>query len=122
MYKQLRRFLAIKHGPEWASSLANIRQRTAQAVIRAVGPPLRKRKRGSPPQVVAPKVGPAEEPRPVFSQRDLALHLDADAGCQVLNGCFEASGGIGVQARPSPFGGGMGRSRCLTHVMECECL
>jgi hypothetical protein len=35
-----------------------------------------------------PKIGPPEEPRPVFSQRDLALHMDADAGCQVLNRCF----------------------------------
>jgi hypothetical protein len=46
MYKQLRRFLALRHGPEWPSVLANIRRRTAQAAIRAVGPPPRKRSRG----------------------------------------------------------------------------
>jgi hypothetical protein len=35
-------------------------------------------------------VGPAEESGPLLSQSDLALHLDADAGCQVLNRCFGA--------------------------------
>jgi hypothetical protein len=87
MYQQLRRFLAMKHGPEWDLSLANVRRRTAQAAIRAGGPPPRKRKWGGPPQSVPPKAGPAEETRPVLSQRDLVLHLDADLGCQVLNRC-----------------------------------
>jgi hypothetical protein len=85
MYKQFRRFLTLKYGDDWPRTLANIRRRTARVAHRAVGPPPRKRSRGG---TTHSKAGPAEDARPVLSQCDLALHLDSDAGCQVLNRCF----------------------------------
>jgi hypothetical protein len=90
MYKQLRQYLKLRHGADWPTCLAHIRRRTAQVAIRATNPPPHKRCRGGSPQH-PPSLyveGPVEEARPLLSQQDLALHLDADAGSQVLNRCF----------------------------------
>jgi hypothetical protein len=48
----------------------------------------------------------------MLSQRDLALHLDADVGVGYSTNASVVGSGIGMQARPLPFCGGMERSRC----------
>jgi hypothetical protein len=92
MYRQFRKWLTLRHGRDWDIRLAAIRRTTARAVHRAVGAPPRKRSQGgSPPITPAPKkvtFGPEEESRPLLTQSDLAIHLDADAGCQVLIRCL----------------------------------
>jgi hypothetical protein len=92
MYRQLRRYLGLRHGSDWDTRLDSYRFLASRLATRAAGPPPRKRSRGgfSPQEhsLANPSVGPAEEERPLLAQVDIALHLDADAGCQVLNRYF----------------------------------
>ena len=92
MYRQFRKWMFLRHGSDWNDRLGAIRRLTARAAHRAVAPPPRKRSQGGspqdPPASKPTSFGPKEESRPLLSQLDLAIHLDADAGIQVLNRCF----------------------------------
>ena len=46
MYRQLRGFLARKHGKDWPARLALIRQQTARVAVAVIDPPPRTRARG----------------------------------------------------------------------------
>jgi hypothetical protein len=91
MYRQFRKWMSLCHGSDWNDRLEAIRRLTACAAHQAVATPPRKRSQGGSPHstpAAKPTFGPKEELCPLLSQLDLAIHLDADAGCQVLTRCF----------------------------------
>ena len=106
MYRPFRGYL---DGPDWNSLLIAVRQQTARVARAVIEPPPRKRARGGEevtttdpskaeiaviPMGVVPNtevnsdVPVTDATRPTISRADLQLHLDADAGCQVMNRCF----------------------------------
>jgi hypothetical protein len=109
MYRPFRGYLASRHGPDWNSLLIAARQQTARVARAVIEPPPRKRARGGeevtttdpskaeipvipvgvvPNTEVNTDVPVTDATRPTISRADLQLHLDADAGCQVMNRCF----------------------------------
>jgi hypothetical protein len=85
MYRQFRAFLRTKYGDDWLAHLLRVRRYSYALTAEAV-PSLRKN--GSPPPRKWVRRGCVPTEGYLPTRDNLMLHLDSDAGCQVLNRYF----------------------------------